>query len=572
MFRSSRILVVLLAALLAAVSAGCGSAPPEVGPTTDPTSPVFPEPTGDEQGISREVSELLADDRADDAETLLRTALADSSGAAGEKQLLLLLAGVLEEQGRFDEASVTYARVSGVSGWDGLARLRDAVGDAAGASRASLRSWNLSPPDERRGRVARLESRLAELDDRDLRELEHESRGLPSHELLRRESRRRWPEEDRFRVTALVPLSGRFEEFGRAFELGARLALEHHRAADSARVAVEVELRVRDTEGDLLAAVREAREAILEDGADTILGPLLSLTTIGAGGVAQSYEVPLLSPTATDPELPEIGRYVLTLDPSPEELTRPLANFSVNALGNRRHGVLLARDGVSEALERSFREAVESFGAEVVASVTYDPGERDFRRLIERIDELEVEAVYVPGNVADLEALAPQLEFYEFHRMILGNGAWTHPRLLDGGNVALEGAVFAVQSADDPGSEFMMRLREAVWKETQGEASRFHIRGYQAMDALLGALDQGARGRDEVAELLRLRSFWDERPEGERIHLLTFRDGVLGPASWATGFELTPKYPKPEEEEEEEGEEGSGESSESSSTTSPNDE
>ncbi len=84
--------------------------------------------------------------------------------------------------------------------------------------------------------------------------------------------------------------------------------------------------------------------------------------------------------------------------------------------------------------------------------------------------------------------------------------------------------------------------------------------GYRAMASLLLAIDEGARGGEAIARSLANRRSWPVRPDGERVELLTFRDGVLGPASWALGFELVPKLPpEPEEEEEEEdGEDGPG--------------
>jgi ABC-type branched-subunit amino acid transport system substrate-binding protein len=276
------------------------------------------------------------------------------------------------------------------------------------------------------------------------------------------------------------------------------------------------------------------------------------VTSIGAAAVAESYGIPLLAPTATDPELPGIGPHVLTLSPDPDRLARPLASLTVGVLGKTRFGVLLARDGVSQEYERAFREAVEALGGEVVVSLAYDPDERDFRRLIERFDEQNVDAVYIPGSVGNLEALAVQLDFYEFGRMILGNGGWTDARILDPGNLALEGAIFSVESADHPDSEFRLRLRRSVWEAAREEVSRFHIRGYQAMASLLAAMDAGARGSEAIVESLRLRDYWPVPAEPDRLHLLTFRDGALGPASWAVGFDLVPKVPPEEPEEEEE--------------------
>jgi branched-chain amino acid transport system substrate-binding protein len=264
------------------------------------------------------------------------------------------------------------------------------------------------------------------------------------------------------------------------------------------------------------------------------------VTTIAAGSVAESYGVPLIAPLATDPELSTIGRYVVTMDSPPEALAAPLGEFAVSVLGARRFGVLLPDDGVSAAYERAFESAVRDAGGEVVVSLAFEPGETDFRKLIERVDREEVDALYVPGAGSDLGALASQLDFYEFHRRILGHGAWTHPDVLTPGNRSLEGAVLSLIESDHPDSEFLMALGEKVRRRSTEEVSRFHVQGYRAMAALLMVVDRGARGGEEIAESLRLRRFWAEPPPGERIHLVTWRDGVLGPASWAGAFDLAP--------------------------------
>jgi ABC-type branched-subunit amino acid transport system substrate-binding protein len=308
-------------------------------------------------------------------------------------------------------------------------------------------------------------------------------------------------------------------------------------------VRVPVRLRVHDTAGDLATAIREARRAVLEEGCRILLGPLRRVTTLGAGAVAQAYGVPLLAGTVREPEVRAIGEWVLTLDPSPEEFARPLAEVSVNLLGGRRFGVLLPREDLAESFERAFREAVEELGGRVVLALAYEPEETDFRPLLERFEEAGVDALYVPASPAELRQLAPQLEFYEFHRRILGHGGWTHPEILDPGNPALEGAVFAVPAAEDPSSAFRVHLRAAVWERARSEVSRFHLRGYRSMALVLAALDAGAREGEEILEVLRHRERWEARPAAERVELVTFRDGVLGPATWAGNFDLTPREP-----------------------------
>ncbi|MGH2570097.1 MAG: ABC transporter substrate-binding protein, partial [bacterium] len=484
----------------------------------------------------------------------LRQELAQTEDPARAAEIRMRLAERFEKEGRTGEAVVLYCTVSGdaprpelgARAWDGVARIREGGGDAAGAARARLEAWELAVPDERSGRTADLRRALQELSTPEVQALSRETLPLKAHEhvaeeLASRGEAGRAPSQD-FPIVVLAPFTGRFEKFGSGFLLGARIAMQDWEArGPRGRAArLPVRLSTRDTAGDLLAASSGARRAIVEDRARVILGPLLSVTSIGAGAVAQSYGVPLVAPTATDPGVRDIGRFVLALEPPSQELAERLAEFSVNVLRNHRHGVLVPQEPAAEDLERRFREAVEARGAEVVVTVSYAPDQADFRKLLERIEEAEVDAVYMPGEAAELEKLAPQLEFYEFRRRILGHGGWLSSRVLDAENLAMEGGIFAVTSSDHPDSEFTRHLRAEVWSRSSEEMTRFHVEGYRSMSAVLAALDLGARSAEEIVEVLRHREYWLEPPPGEQIDVVTFRDGALGPANWAVGFDLKP--------------------------------
>lgn len=536
---------------------GCAVPRPSRPPVPEPVpAPEAPEETAPaESGSAASARELLQRGLPAEAEAVLRGAI--DAGEQDGAELELLLGQVLEDDGRSEEAAVHYLAAAAdprraAEAWDGLARLRRTGGDDVGAVRATLRALAAAPARDRDRREDVVRRELQGLSDAQLSTLASETRDAPGHDLAlreRRERRERAGDDAPRPVVVLAPFSGRLSRFGDAFLLGAQIALEERdaAAAEADRPPRPVVIEWRDTTGDLLEATKAARRAIVEDDATAILGPLLSVTSIAAGAVAQSYGVPLIAPTATDPGLGTIGPFVVTLDPAPGPLTRPLAELCVKQLGARRFGVLMPSDGVTDAYEREFRAAVEEAGAEVVVSVAFEPGETDFRKLLERIDREGVDAVYIPGSAADLEALASQLDFYEFPRRVVGNGAWTDPKILDPGNPALEGAVLAVEASQDPDSDLQLHLRERVRVLGGQELSRFHLEGYRAMSALLGALDRGAATGEEIVETLRLRRYWPLPPPAERVELLTYRDGVLGPATWAAGFRLEPKV-APEEE------------------------
>lgn len=638
---------------LGGMSAWVGCAPPGPPPTSQVPPPgTSPSETtagvDDGLGLQREVAELRARGDLESAILLLREQLTPGDTRSGE--LRLMLGEILERVGRDDEAAVEFAFVSGVAAdsddsaaaWEGLARIHERAFDPEGATRARLFAWESS--GRRRSYEEPAVRAVQSLRTAALRQLERESRGRPAHEFIRTELADRLASTrhgDEFVIAVLAPLTGRFEQFGAAFKLGAELAFANRNSpppelplrpgwgpdagsdldpgwgldagsdldlgselhpgsgldwdsssdADSGTneeaeswedrssrlyslfrsrgldpepeevpppsPAPEPLLPIRlvflDTEGDLAVAARVAAQAVVQEGAVAMVGPLLSEPALAAGAVAEAHRVPLIAPTATDPALREVGRFVLSLDASPRELVDPLASFAVNDLGGQRFGALVPSDGFSELYEREFRAAIEAYGGQMILSLAYDPTERDFRRLLDRFVDAEVDGLYIPGGESVLGSLASQLDFYDFDRRVLGHGGWTSPRILDAGNLALEGGLFSVSEAEYPDSPFMSRLRADVWNASRQEASRFHVRGWQAMEAVLAALDSGAREGEALVEVLSRREHWVGRPSSEEVHLLTYRDGVLGDAAWAVGFDLVPKTPpEPEEEEPEE--------------------
>jgi branched-chain amino acid transport system substrate-binding protein len=444
----------------------------------------------------------------------------------------LRIARVLEGAGRTAAARAEYAWATGSSrgeeaatAWDGIARLRRRDSDPVGAAIAEIEACRAAPDGARSEREAALRRTAASLEPGILRRLARTSGaggGLLSAELERRGlAAGTGPERV---IALLLPLSGRFESFGRAFRTGAEVALADRQSARPGTRPIR--LLVEDTAGDLFQATAAARRAILDEGAVALLGPLLSVPALGAGAIAECFGVPLVAPTATDPQVDQVGTHVVALRPSARALTEPLAAAIVDDLGLTRVGALVPREAAAEEREREFRAALERHGGQIVLSVSYEPAERDFRKLLEKLEDAGVQAVYAPG----LEALVPQLEFYDFRPRLLGHAGWASARVREPGRKIVEGALLTVQAVDDPGSLAASSLRQAVAERESAEPMRFHVEGYRAMATVLFAIDRGASRPESLTEALLNRSGWAERPEVEQVRLLTIRGGALAPA------------------------------------------
>ena len=109
--------------------------------------------------------------------------------------------------------------------------------------------------------------------------------------------------DEPLKIGFLADFSGPLAEFGPAIQTGVELAIKHLNDAGGV-LGHPVELVTGDTALDPTQATEEARRLIEVEGVHAIVGPLASSITLAvAESVAAPAGVPIISPSATSPQL-----------------------------------------------------------------------------------------------------------------------------------------------------------------------------------------------------------------------------------------------------------------------------
>jgi branched-chain amino acid transport system substrate-binding protein len=516
-----------LSVQLAACAGSTGSSKPSPESAGSPATVSSTLPEG--AGFAREIEKMIASGDVDRAARMLRDEREGGSKSASAAELRLAEGEIARARGELDAAAVAYAGVESAPGgvalagaaWERIGAVHGARKETAEELRALLKSRDLLDPRARAGVESRIAAIVSGLSpqERDAR-----ARAFPGAGIAPKSSSRT-PSGSGHRVVLLAPLSGRFEHFGKAFELGARIALDERRKD----ALPAIELVVRDAPSDPIATQASAREAALEDGCVAIIGPILSMPIVAAASVAESFRVPLLAPAVTESRLASIGGTVFSLDPSPRELARVLAQASIESAGLRSFVVVTPDDARSSARAVEFAREAGERGGKIAATIRYEPGKKDYRVALADVKKAPCDAVYILGEPADLEIFAKQIDGVKLERPVLGHGEWADDRIQGFGRASLEGAIVVLEEGENPESEFRKKLEKSVRERAGGELSRFHVYGYEAMSEILAAFDRGARDADTLIEILRGRSAWDIPPAGREIQAWTRRDGALRP-------------------------------------------
>jgi ABC-type branched-subunit amino acid transport system substrate-binding protein len=323
-------------------------------------------------------------------------------------------------------------------------------------------------------------------------------------------------------VGVICPLTGRYAVFGNAFADGAQLALDHVEALtrDTVRVALPLELRIEDSEGDPVAAALAARRLCDAGGCVAMIGALLSDPTATVALVCDRYGVPLVSPTATHDRLAELGEWVFQTNQTDVFETEVLTQLAVRVLLKRRFAVLHPADNEGERSAERFAAAVTAWGGEVVARAAFPLEATDFREPIGVIRRARPEVVYVPATVDQMVLLGPQLDFYRAGALVLGPSEWNSARLLEEASTVMQRALFVSDTALFPAG--WTTAFEADWNSAAypPDATALALRSYQATRSVLESLLAPDQPRSRPAQLgadqrhrLTARAFEAEGPE-----------------------------------------------------------
>lgn len=303
-------------------------------------------------------------------------------------------------------------------------------------------------------------------------------------------------EAARLRVGLVIPRTGRFAAAGQLVEEGARVALlEYARTAG----ALPVDLVIRDDSSgvaDVGALVRGLeKEAVV-----AVVGPMRSDAFAAAARGRRDSKLLLISPTATDIQEPEKNAFTLwERQRRHGDVARDLARFLGGDAGLRRLAVLYPLGPLGQSSYRSFAEAAQEVGAQIVASSAYRPDTTTFRGPIDRIAAAAPEAIFVDAEAGPtVLQLTPQIPYYGVEGTIIaGSALWGEPdvlRRLEGtlGNAWIVGTYVDRTAEASPWATFEDLYEMHYRKSLRG--NMLPALGYDAMRVVLTAIARSGTG------------------------------------------------------------------------------
>ncbi|MBN2363130.1 ABC transporter substrate-binding protein [candidate division WOR-3 bacterium] len=314
-------------------------------------------------------------------------------------------------------------------------------------------------------------------------------------------------------VGVIMPLTGQHAQYSTEVINGVKLALR----------GSNMEILVYDSYGEASQAVQCAKKLIYEEGVIAIIGPLLSSASFEVAKICKEAGVPMLTPTATQEGIGEIGNYIFQLNkPETDEELYVLAQWAVETAGYRRLCVV-GGEGYEDDL-RKFSDYATNLNAEIAGSWTFPRGTSDYSRISSEIILEEPDAVFISSSVSEIVQLTPTLRFMGCKARFLGSSLWNNDEIVRYGEDAVVGSVF-------PGKGYYgtetLEFVNGYTEQYGREPSRVARLGYDSMKIILVAAQN--------------RVFENSKQLGDAIISLRIYSGVSGQIALESGSHLSYK-------------------------------
>lgn len=204
---------------------------------------------------------------------------------------------------------------------------------------------------------------------------------------------------------------------------------------------------------------------ISQDNVLAIVGEATSGRSKIGAQVAQQNKVVMLSSSATNPDVTKVGNYIFRacfIDPFQGLV---MSKFATENLKAKKAAIMRdVKNDYSVGLSDVFISEFKKMGGEIVADISYQEGDVDFKSQLTSIKGKGPDVIFVPGYYNEVALIAKQHKELGLKQPLLGGDGWSSPDLYKIAKEAINGHYFSnhytTESKDPKTVEFVTNFRK----------------------------------------------------------------------------------------------------------------
>ena len=310
---------------------------------------------------------------------------------------------------------------------------------------------------------------------------------------------------DTIKVGEFASLTGKDATFGISSHEGTLMAIEEINAAGGV-LGKKLELLTEDTQCKAGESATVVNKLISRDNVIAILGEVASSRSLEAAPICQQNQVPMISPSSTNPDVTNTGDYIFRvcfIDPFQGTV---MANFATKTLKAKRVAVFTdVKSDYSKGLAKFFKEQFKANGGEIVTELDYNGGDKDFKAQLTAIKAENPDGVFVPGYYTECALISVQAKQLGLDVPLFGGDGWESSKLTEIGGDAVEGNYFSTHYSPAVSTDVSKQFVANFGKRWQGQTpDALAACGYDSAIVLADAIKRagttdGPKLRDAIA-------------------------------------------------------------------------
>lgn len=287
-------------------------------------------------------------------------------------------------------------------------------------------------------------------------------------------------------IGAYMPMTGSVAAFGQM----CWSAIETARKMEPTVLDRPVELKLVDTKSDKVESANAVSRLIEKEKVVAILGETISSNTIAGADHAERRQIPMVSPTATNPIVNQGKKYVFRVCFVDTDQGLVGARLAREKLGAKTAALIYdVSQDYCVGLANFFKKDFEREGGKIVAEARFRTGDRDFAPQLSRIKDVKPDVIYAPLYYTELALMAKQAREMGLDAPIVGGDSAHAPELIELGGQAVEGFYFSAHFHEDMvDTERGKKFLQVFKKETGKELDSFGAMGADAYFVLMDAI------------------------------------------------------------------------------------
>lgn len=299
---------------------------------------------------------------------------------------------------------------------------------------------------------------------------------------------------DVIKIGAIGPLSGAASTYGTSVKEGAQLLEKEVNDAGGIN-GKKIQLIFEDDQADPNSSMQAFNKLVDDEKVCAILGPVTSGATLAVAPNATSRQIPMITPTATEPTITNVGgEYMFRgcfVDSFQGDV---LAKYANETLKSKTAAVLYnSGSDYSKGIADSFKAKFEAAGGTIGEFLTYNDKDTDFKAQLTKIKSLNPDVIVLPDYYNVVGLIAKQARGMGITSQFLGGDGWESEELTKIGGDAVNGALYINHYYSGDTDSAVKTFVDSYKKEYNKEPDAFAALGYDTSKILVKAIEKAGK-------------------------------------------------------------------------------